>query len=140
MPRLKKVILVEDDELDADMTQRALKNIPLANDIVWLETGQELLDYLDQEGTHDIAVVILDLKMPQLSGIDALRIIRGNDYGYFPIVILTSSRENPDIAICYELGANAFITKPVNQHDFREVIKTLGMFWGIFNNLPEPQA
>jgi two-component system, response regulator len=140
MPRLKKVILVEDDELDADMTQRALRNIPLANEIIWLETGQELLDYLEKVGWEDIAVVIMDLKMPQVSGIDALRIIKSKDYGYFPVVILTSSRENPDIAVCYELGASAFITKPVAQQEFCEVIKTLGMFWGIFNNLPEPQS
>lgn len=136
MEKLKKIILVEDDEFDAEMTQRSLKKLNLANEIVWLETGKQLLDYLDEHGTDHIAVVILDLQMPQITGIEALRMIKEGNYPYFPIVILTSSKETPDIETCYELGANSFVTKPVKNVEFQEAISTLGLYWGILNELP----
>ncbi len=139
MASIGKVILVEDDVLDADMTQRTLQSIPLANEIIWLETGKELIEYIEKNGTEDITIVILDLKMPVMSGLEALEIIKGDrgKYGYFPIVVLTSSQEQPEIRRCYELGINAFVTKPVAQSEFREAIKTLGLFWGILNILPQ---
>lgn len=136
MSALKKLILVEDDSFDAEMTIRSLKQIPLANEIIWLETGAHLLSYLEEQGTDDIAVVILDLQMPQVTGIEALKIIREKDYPDFPIVILTSSKEAPDIKKCYELGVNSFITKPVQHLEFQEVIKTMGLYWGILNQPP----
>lgn len=139
MTGLKKIILVEDDQFDAEMTQRSLKKIPLANEIVWLETGQELIDYLDEHGTAQIAVVILDLQMPQITGLEALEIIRQKNYSYFPVVILTSSRQSPDIQASYKLGATSFVTKPVNNTEFREAIRTLGLYWGILNELPADQ-
>ncbi len=136
MTNLKKIVLVEDDEFDADLTRAELKKIPIANEIVWLETGKELLDYLENEGLQDIAVVILDLQMPILSGIEALQIIRERQYQYFPIVVLSSSREHPDIKKCYSLGVNSFVTKPVKTTEFQEAIRTLGLYWGILNQLP----
>ena len=136
MSALKKLILVEDDSFDAEMTIRSLKQIPLANEIIWLETGAHLLSYLEEQGTDNIAVVILDLQMPQVTGIEALKIIREKDYPDFPIVILTSSKEAPDIKKCYELGVNSFITKPVQHKEFQEVIKTMGLYWGILNEPP----
>lgn len=136
MTNLKKIVLVEDDEFDADLTRAELKKIPIANEIVWLETGKELLDYLENEGLQDIAVVILDLQMPILSGIEALHIIRERQYQYFPIVVLSSSREHPDIKKCYSLGVNSFVTKPVKTTEFQEAIRTLGLYWGILNQLP----
>ena len=137
MAKLRKILLVEDDELDVEMTKRALRDIPVANEIEWLETGQEFLNYLEEHGAKEVAVVILDLQMPQITGIEALRIIRQKDYDYFPIVVLTSSKESPDVKACYELGVNAFVTKPVKKSEFNEAIKTLGLFWGILNELPE---
>ena len=136
MSALKKLILVEDDSFDAEMTIRSLKQIPLANEIIWLETGALLLSYLEDHGTDNIAVVILDLQMPQVTGIEALTIIREKAYPDFPIVILTSSKEAPDIKKCYELGINSFITKPVQHEEFQEVIKTMGLYWGIINQPP----
>lgn len=138
MAEIGKIVLVEDDELDADMTQRTLNSIPIGNELVWLETGKELINYLDEYGSAHISLVILDLKMPIMSGLEALEIIKADKerYGYFPIVILTSSQEQPEIRRCYELGVNAFVTKPVAQQEFRDAIKTLGLFWGILNILP----
>ncbi|MDP5170100.1 MAG: response regulator [Bacteroidia bacterium] len=139
MTTFKKIILVEDDELDADMTKRTLLAIPLANPIVWLETGQEFLDYLDEHGTMDIALVILDLKMPLVSGLEALEILH-NDTSKprnFPVVVLTSTQNSPEVRRCYELGINAFVTKPVSRDQFGEAVNALGLFWGIHNVLPD---
>ncbi|GAB4417466.1 MAG: response regulator [Bacteroidia bacterium] len=137
MSALRKIILVEDDEFDADMTMNTLRKTLLANPIVWLETGLDLIQYLDEQGTDDIAVVIMDLNMPKLSGIEALRLIRAGSYGHFPIVVLTSSQQNPDVQACYELGVNSFITKPVRRDEFQESVRSLGLYWGILNVLPE---
>ncbi|MDW3649684.1 MAG: response regulator [Bacteroidia bacterium] len=139
MSTIPKILLVEDDELDAEMTQKTLKEIPLLNEIIWLENGEEFIDYLDENGSGNICLVILDLKMPVMSGLEALEEIRGKDkaYGNFPIVILTSSQENPEINRCYELGVNAFVTKPVQQEEFSKAVKILGLFWGLFNILPK---
>lgn len=136
MPELKKIILVEDDPLDAEMTQTVLDQIPIANEIVWLQTGDELIKHLETKGGKDIAVVILDLKMPRMNGIEALRIIRENNYEYFPIVILTSSKESPDIKACYDLGVNSFVTKPVKTQEFGEAVRELGLYWAVINELP----
>jgi len=137
MAKLKKILLIEDDEFDAEMTTKSLKEIPLANEIVWLETGVEFLEYLEEHGSKDIAVAILDVRMPKISGIETMEKIREKNYAYFPIVILTSSREAPEIARAYQLGVNAFVTKPVRQNEFQDAIKSLGLFWGILNQLPE---
>ncbi|GAB4409472.1 MAG: response regulator [Bacteroidia bacterium] len=136
MQPLKHIILVEDDTFDAEMTIRALGQIPIANPIVHLETGQDLLDYLDKEGVGHIAVVLLDLNTPKLSGLEALREIRQRAYDYFPIVVLTSSGEGPDIRASYALGVNSFVSKPVRNLDFQEAIRTLGLYWGLMNELP----
>lgn len=141
MSNFPKILLVEDDELDAEMTQKTLKEIPLLNEIVWLENGEELIDYLDEHGSENIALCILDLKMPVMSGLDALEEIRQekDKYSEFPIVILTSSQENPEIKRCYELGVNAFVTKPVQEEAFSKAVKILGIFWGLFNILPSKE-
>ncbi|MEM6764268.1 MAG: response regulator [Bacteroidota bacterium] len=136
MSTLKTILIVEDDPFDAEMTLRALKEIPLANPVEVLETGQEFLEYLSSGKALELAVVLLDLSMPQVSGIEALEIIRASDYPSFPIVVLTSSSEAPDIKRCYELGVNSFVTKPVKQQAFKEAINTLGLYWGIINKIP----
>lgn len=139
MPTLGKIILVEDDELDAEMTMLTLKTIPISNEIIWLETGEELIEYLDEKGTKEIALCILDLKMPVMSGLEALAEIKaaGDKYEKFPIVILTSSQDQTEITRCYELGVNAFVTKPVKEPEFHDAVRILGLFWGLFNVLPD---
>lgn len=133
MSTLKKIILVEDDEFDAELTLSELQSIPLANEIVWLETGKEFIDYLEENGVGDIAVAILDLNMPLITGIEALEIIREKGWPKFPIVVLSSSNEHPDIKRCHELDVSAFVTKPVKMEDFKSSIRTLGLFWGLMN-------
>ena len=138
MTNIPKILLVEDDELEAEMPISTLKEIPLLNEIIWLENGEELIDYLDEKGSEDISLCILDLKMPVMSGLEALEEIRAteNKYAPFPIVVLTSSQENPEIHRCYQLGISAFVTKPVQQEEFSKAVKILGLFWGLFNILP----
>jgi len=136
MNTLKKILLIEDDPFDAELTQKALKEILIANEILWMETGQEFLDYLDEYGTTDIGVAILDLNMPMVSGLEALEAIRQKDYDHFPIVILSSSKEYPDVEASYKLGVNSFVTKPVRTAAFHETIRTLGLYWGILNEIP----
>jgi len=139
MTNTQKILLVEDDELDAEMTISALKEIPLQNEILWLENGEELMDYLGEKGSEKISLCILDLKMPVMSGLEALIEIKeaGEKYNTFPIVVLTSSQENPEVNRCYELGISAFVTKPVQQEEFKDAVRTLGLFWGLFNVLPK---
>lgn len=139
METIGKIILVEDEELDANLTQMVLNSIPLANEIIWLENGEELIAYLDENGSAEIAICILDLKMPVMSGLEALEVIHSDekDYGIFPIVVMTSSQEQPEIKRCYELGINAFVTKPVQEEEFAESVKTLGLFWAVLNRLPK---
>lgn len=137
MNELKKILLVEDDDFDAEMTLKELNGIPLANKIIWMQTGADLLDYLAQNGINDIALLILDLHMPKVSGIEALEEIQQLAYGFFPKVILSSSQEDPDIKRCYELGVNSFVTKPVKSEEFRKAVRTLGLYWGILNKLPK---
>ncbi|MEL6674934.1 MAG: response regulator [Bacteroidota bacterium] len=138
MSHLRKILLVEDDELDAELTLATLNTIDLAHEIIWLETGEALIEYLTEHGSQDISLCILDLKMPIISGLEALEIIKGNPskFDYFPIVILTSSQESPEINRCYELGVNAFMTKPVQPDEFSMAIRTLALFWAVFNILP----
>ncbi|MEM8888087.1 MAG: response regulator [Bacteroidota bacterium] len=139
MTNTQKILLVEDDELDAEMTISALKEIPLQNEILWLENGEELMDYLEEKGSGKISLCILDLKMPVMSGLEALIEIKeaGEKYCNFPIVVLTSSQESPEVNRCYELGISAFVTKPVQQEEFKDAVRTLGLFWGLFNVLPK---
>lgn len=133
-----KILLVEDDELDAEMTLSTLRKIPLTSELVWLETGQEFIDYIDNQGSGDIQLTLLDLKMPMLSGLEALEILRKKaKQELFPIVVLTSSQEDHEIKRCYELGINAFVTKPVTKEAFNETITTLGLFWGTINVVAE---
>ncbi|MEO1435305.1 MAG: response regulator [Bacteroidota bacterium] len=136
MTTLKKIILVEDDEFDAELTMAELKSIPLANEIVWLETGKEFIDFIETHGVEEIAVAILDLNMPLITGIEALEIIREKNLPKFPIVVLSSSKEHPDIKRCHELEVSAFVTKPVKTEEFRTSVRTLGLFWGLMNKRP----
>ena len=135
MPKAGKILLVEDDHFDAEMTILFLKKLELKQEVIWLKTGQYLLDYLEEHGAREITLVLLDLNMPQVSGLEALRVIREKEYEFFPIVMLTSSRRPNEIEACYALGCNSFVTKPVHQKQFQEVVMQLGKYWTQLNEL-----
>jgi two-component system, response regulator len=140
-----EIILVEDNIHDAELTIRALKKNKLANNLVHLKDGAEALDFIFGNGEYndrDISimpkVILLDIKMPKIDGIQVLRRLKENDKTkQIPVVILTSSKEHPDIEICYQLGASSYIVKPVEFDGFIKAITDLGFYWLLLNNPPE---
>jgi CheY-like chemotaxis protein len=137
---LKRILLVDDDHRDVELTLAALDEIGLANKVDVANNGEEVLDYLFKRGTyknslHDYPVVILlDLKMPKVDGLEVLKQIKGSkELHTIPVVILTSSKMESDLITSYKLGANAFIIKPVQFDEFINIIKEIGSFWGIHN-------
>lgn len=143
MADLRPILLVEDNLKDIELTLAALAKCQLANDIVVARDGAEALDYLYCHGQHkdrlpgDPAVVLLDLKLPKVDGLEVLAKLK-SDGGTrsVPVVMLTSSREESDLVRSYELGVNAFVVKPVDFNAFFEAIQDLGMFWGVLNETP----
>lgn len=141
------VLLVEDNPTDAELTLRAFKKHNLSNTVHWVMDGQEALDYLfctgnyaTRNGNDAPKVVLLDLKLPKVDGIEVLRAIRANaQTAHLPVVVLTSSKEERDIVDTYNLGVNSFITKPVAFADFIEQISQLGMYWVFLNHTPNLQ-
>ena len=147
MIKLKKILLVEDNPNDIELTLEALTEQNLANRVIILNDGVEATDYLLYEGKYKNrerehpAVILLDIKMPRMDGIEVLQIIKNNkDLKTIPVVMLSSSREEPDLKKCYELGVNAYVVKPVSFKDFFEVVKNLGVFWALLNELPRNGA
>ncbi len=137
---IRTILLVEDDPADAEMTVDALREAHLANPIVHVEDGIEALDYLRREGAHahrsggNPTVVLLDIKMPRMDGIEVLREIRSNeDTKRIPVVILSSSREERDLAASWDLGVNAYVVKPVDAAQFFDAVQALGQFWAVMN-------
>jgi CheY-like chemotaxis protein len=147
MSTLTRILLAEDSETDAELTLRALRVDSLANEIVLVRDGVEALDYLyrrgkfaDRSGEHP-AVVLLDLKMPRMDGLEVLRRLRGDpSLKRIPVVILTSSREEQDVVRSYELGVNAYVVKPVEFKEFIDAVRTLGLFWAVLNEPPPVPA
>jgi DNA-binding response OmpR family regulator len=143
MIKLKRILLVEDDPNDAELTLEALAEHNLANDVEWVHDGEEALDYLFCRGNYaggspnDLAVVLLDLKLPKVDGLEVLRVIKSNEkLKLLPVVILTSSREERDLVESYELGVNAYVVKPVDFGEFMKAVEELGVFWAIVNEPP----
>jgi CheY-like chemotaxis protein len=140
----KTILLVEDDPSDADLTRRALKGGKIANDLVVAADGQEAIDYLFGLGAYAgrdtsalPALTLLDMKLPKLSGLDVLRKIRAETLTRrIPVVILTSSREEQDIAASYDLGVNSYIRKPVDFEQFVQAVAHLELYWLILNEEP----
>ena len=137
---IRTILLVEDSPADAEMTIDALREAHLANPIVHVEDGVEALDYLQCKGAFsdraegNPAVVLLDIKMPRMDGIEVLREIRSNDATRrVPVVILSSSREERDLAASWDLGVNAYVVKPVDAEQFFKAVQTLGQFWAVMN-------
>ena len=141
---LRTILLVEDSHADAEMAIDALNEAHLANPVVHVEDGVECLDYLHARGafegrsTGDPAVVLLDIKMPRMNGLDVLTEMRAHTrLRRIPVVILSSSREESDLARSWDLGANAYVIKPVDVDQFFEAVRTLGQFWAVLNQAPE---
>jgi two-component system response regulator len=141
---LRTVLLVEDSMADAEMAMDALTEAHLANPVVHVEDGVDCLDYLYMRGAWanrepgDPAVVLLDIKMPRMNGLDVLTQMRGDErMRRIPVVILSSSREETDLARSWDLGANAYVIKPVDVDQFFEAVRTLGRFWAVLNEAPE---
>ena len=139
-----EILLVEDNPNDAELTIRALKKNNFINNIVHVKDGAEALDYLFCEGTFGgreckdyPAVILLDLKMPKVNGIEVLRKIKADPATRaIPVVVLTSSNEDPDVATCYELGVNSYIVKPVGFEKFTNAVAQLGLYWMLLNQKP----
>jgi len=141
--KLKRILLVEDSPNDVELTLEALSEHNLANEVEVAKDGQEALDFLYHHGQFsgrpdgNPAVILLDLKLPKINGIEVLRQIRSDDtLKLIPVVVLTSSHEEQDRVVSYKLGANAYVVKPVDFHAFIDAVKSLGIFWAIINQPP----
>jgi CheY-like chemotaxis protein len=141
--KLKTILLAEDNQNDVDLTILALSEYNLANNIVVVNDGVEVLEYLRSEGkfkgrkTGNPVVILLDLKMPRLDGIGVLKEIKNDPVlKLIPVVMVTSSREETDLLQSYKLGVNAYVVKPVDFNQFTAAIKQLGAFWAVLNELP----
>jgi CheY-like chemotaxis protein len=140
---LKPILLVEDNPSDLELTLVALGKSQLANEVIVARDGQEAIDYLRCEGEWSArnpgnpAVILLDLKLPKIDGLEVLETIRSNAaLKAIPVVMLTSSREEPDLVRSYALGANAYVVKPVEFNEFVQAIADLGVFWAVLNEPP----
>lgn len=139
---VKRILIVDDSPKDVELTVAVLAENNLANEIVVAEDGEEALDYLYKRGkfadeTCNPAIILLDIKMPKMDGIEVLKIIRADpEFRLIPVIMLTSSREEKDLVESYKLGANSYVVKPVDIPQFIEAIKVLGQFWVIINQQP----
>lgn len=141
---LRPILLVEDSPVDAEMTVDALRQAHLVNPIVHVEDGVDCLDWLYARGSFDgrpggdPVVVLLDIKMPRMNGLDVLKQMRADErFRHLPVVILSSSREETDLARSWDLGVNAYVIKPVDVGQFFQAVHTLGQFWAVLNQSPE---
>jgi CheY-like chemotaxis protein len=140
---LKPILLVEDNAHDLELTLIALERSHLANDVIVVRDGEEALDYLLRRGAHadrhegNPAVILLDLKLPKISGLEVLEAVRQTEaLRSVPIVMLTSSREPADLSRAYELGANSYVVKPVIFKEFVAAVSDVGLFWAVLNEPP----
>jgi len=138
-----RILLVEDDPRDVELTMTALADYNLANEVVVTHDGEEALDYLYCRGkfqtrlNQNPAVMLLDLKLPKVDGLEVLEKVKSDEkLKVIPVVVLTSSREERDMVASYKLGVNAYVVKPVDFHEFVNAIKELGVFWAIINEPP----
>jgi len=141
--QLVDILVVDDNAIDAEMTMRALKRINLANKVTWLQDGAAALDFVFCRGQYvsrvskNPCLILLDIRMPKLSGIEVLRQIKSDERTRtIPVVILTSSAEERDMAEAYAIGANSYLVKPVDAHAFLDVVARAGLYWAIHNRVP----
>ncbi len=147
MTDLKRILLAEDDPEDVELILEALAEHKLANEVVAVSDGREALDYLFRIGRYagringNPVVLLLDLKMPKIDGIEVLKTIKGDELlKTLPVVVLTSSRESRDLEECYQLGVNAYVVKPVKFPEFLDAVKKIGVFWALVNEPPPLSA
>jgi len=141
-----EILLIEDNPRDAELTQRALKQRNLTNTLVWVKDGAAALEYLFGPGyadgspvIHRPKVILLDLKLPKIDGLEVLQRIKADTTAkVIPVVVLTSSREEQDVVRSYELGVNSYIVKPVSFDNFSEAVAQLGLYWLLMNQPPSP--
>jgi CheY-like chemotaxis protein len=143
MNGLKRILLVEDDPKDVELTLTGLAEYNLAHEVVVTNDGEQALDYLHRRQSHQTrpngnpAVILLDLKLPKVNGFEVLEQVRADDnLKMIPVVVLTSSNEERDLMRSYNLGVNAYVTKPVDFHEFVNAVKELGVFWAVINEPP----
>jgi DNA-binding response OmpR family regulator len=143
MDTFGRILMVEDDPRDVELTLTALAEYNLANEVVVAGDGEEALDYLYCRGnfkartSENPAVLLLDLKLPKVDGLEVLQQIKSDEkLKMIPVVVLTSSREERDMVASYKLGVNAYVVKPVDFHEFVNAIKELGVFWAVINEPP----
>src|SRR5580692_7907525 len=143
MSAFGRILLVEDDPKDVELTLTALDDYKLANEVVVARDGEEALDYLYCRGKFQTrsndnpAVMLLDLKLPKVDGLEVLKQIKSDEkFKMIPVVVLTSSHEEKDMVASYRLGVNAYVVKPVDFHEFVNAIRELGVFWAIINEPP----
>jgi CheY-like chemotaxis protein len=146
MERLGRILMVEDDSKDVELTLTALEDYNLANEVVVARDGEEALDYIHCRGKFSTrtcdnpAVILLDLKLPKVDGLEVLKQIKSDEnLKFIPVVVLTSSKEEKDLVTSYKLGVNAYVVKPVDFHQFVNAIKELGAFWAVIN-VPPPAS
>jgi two-component system response regulator len=143
MNPLKRILLVEDSPRDAELVLEALEAHQLANEVVHVRDGAEALDYLYRRGQFadrrdgQPALLLLDLKLPKVDGLEVLRQMKGDStLKLIPVVMMTSSREEQDLLLSYQLGVNAYVVKPMKFHDFIEAVRQVGAFWAVVNEVP----
>jgi CheY-like chemotaxis protein len=143
MDKLGRILMVEDDPKDVELSLTALEEYNLANEVVVVGDGEQALDYLYYRGEfqsrsgENPAVILLDLKLPKVDGLEVLKQIKADEkLKLIPVVVLTSSKEEKDMVASYKLGVNAYVVKPVDFHDFVNAIKELGAFWAVINEPP----
>jgi CheY-like chemotaxis protein len=143
MSTLGRILIVEDDPNDVELTLTALTDYNLANEVVVTRDGQQALDYLYCRGEFSArssgnpAVMLLDLKLPKVGGLEVLQRIKSDErLKMIPVVVLTSSNEEKDMMRSYSLGVNAYVVKPVDFHEFVNAVKELGVFWAVINEPP----
>ena len=147
MEKFRRILLVEDDPRDVELTLTALNDYKLANEVIVCRDGQEALDYLFGRGkfsgraNENPAVILLDLKLPKVDGLEVLEQIKSDErLRLIPVVMLTSSHEEKDMMRSYKLGVNAYVVKPVDFHEFINAVKELGVFWAVINEPPPGPA
>ena len=143
MDTLGRILMVEDDPKDVELTLTALEEYNLANEVVVTRDGQEALDYLyrraqfSTRSQENPAVILLDLKLPKVDGLEVLQQIKADEgLKMVPVIVLTSSHQEKDVMRSYKLGVNAYVVKPVDFHEFVNAVKELGAFWAVVNEPP----
>ena len=137
MRNAKKIILAEDNIADVELTKIAFRELNLSLEVFHVFDGQQLLDELKVQPLDEIALILLDLNMPRMGGLDVLKVMyKDEELRRLPVIVFTSSSHETDVHACYEYGANAYVTKPIDINDFHKTIEAIANFWGEVNVLP----